>query len=310
MEIPLSVQSQDKVCLHGISLRFDCYQCAFDKAKQEQPGVCSHWIPKNQPCSACHRLKYRENPFTQRPHIPVSNPSHLSYNPYSLQSNLAYRTKSDSNSNSNSNFMTSSMTPSMTGYVSPGESKQDFPQPVNTVGGGPYHPPTDPRRSSMSSREQPHRAQYGMSNVGVFMERSLEQSNFVQHQNKNQMWGNPILQQNFPSPLEEKFEHSEPIPYMGISSRSSKKIDSKNNEDFFINRSLIQPDMRRGNRFYEIMPSSGRKEPLRNSDNGRVDQFQQQQASMFQQMDYATAFQKGAGMGRAGQIAPSMSYDS
>jgi hypothetical protein len=278
MELPKQIQK--KVCSHGIAFEFDCYQCAFEKIKKNQPGVCPHWIPKNESCSICERTNNRKNPLVQRPYIPVSQTQNE--NKQSLK-----RTNPQLN-----NFYSNQMFPSLENYVTPGESRMDFPKPVNTLSGS-YKPTTDPTRCFQSDKKETNRSQYGLSDMGIFMERSIEQANFQNNLQNQQLWGNPVLKQNFKS--------SEEIPYMGKHSRRERKLNSE--EDLFLQRSLIQPDMRQGNRFYEIMPSSGRREPLRNFDNNNINSFQQQEARIYQQMDYSKAFDKGANVGRAGPMS-------
>jgi len=297
MEPYTLVQSKEKTCPHGIAVRFDCYQCAFNQVRQAQQGVCSHWIPKGQPCYACERQKGRENPFTERPYIPV-DPKRAQNNCQPNQEFMQQQLGSDQSRFGNQ------MLPSMVGYTHPDDPNRDFPQPVNTVGGGRYRPPADPRRAMSSGREQTQRSRNEGPVMGYAMDRSLDESKFMQEQ-QGHMWGNPLIRRNFPSPMEQKLEPQEEqtITNYGVSTRKSRKIDpSGRNENIFLNRSMVQPDMRHGNRFYEYMPQTDRVSgQRRESDNMMANQFQQQSAQMYSEMDYQRAFDTGAAVGRGGQ---------
>lgn len=308
-----TVSSNDKLCPHGTSLRFDCYQCAFDRVKNNHPGVCSHWIPKDQYCYACARLKDRENPFTERPYIPVTQqkPQSTFGNSYTFFE----QQKGDS-----SNIYSPQVTAKFEGYINPEQSNKEFPQPINSFGGR-YYPSTDPRRSMSVGREATHRSQYEQSKeskLGVFLDRSLDDSRFMASHQGGDMWGNPLIKRNFPSPMNEQVASTQPVNsdmvgsqssqmYSGISSRKTRKLDfGGQNEDMFLKRSLIQPDMRHGNRFYEIMPETDRRQSYRQEDNVRSTQFQQQTAQIAADADFRSAYNSGAAMGRAGN--PDYSY--
>jgi hypothetical protein len=306
------VPSKEKVCPHGTALRFDCYQCAFDHVKKSQQGVCSHWIPKGQYCYACTRTKDRKNPFTERPYIPVNE-----QRPQSTfgQSQNFFQQQLKGNPSSNPNDPYShQMNPSYEGYTNADQPKGAFPKPVNSVGGGRFHPTTDPRRSMRTGRESTHRSQYtqrtGESDMGVFMDRSIDDSKFLAEQNKGQLWGNPLIKRNFPSPMDTKMVPTPTDSHGGVSSRASRKVDSAGrNEDMFLRRSMVQPDMRHGNRFYEIMPDTDRRASYRQSDNVRSTQFQQQSAQMHSNHDFRQAYASGASVGRGGYSAPPLPSD-
>lgn len=298
-----TVPSKERICPHGISLRFDCYQCAFSHIKQGQPGVCPHWVPRNQHCYACQRLDSRKDPFTQRPYIPVRNEklqadSVPGYDDFFRQQQVG-----------SNDIYSPQVTASFQGYVNPNSDNRDFPKPINSVGGGRYHPSTDPRRAVASGRDATHRSSYRSehdgNSMGLFMARSIDESNFISTQKSNEMWGNPLIKRNFPTE-QKKIENPEPInssssSHAGINSRASRKIDSAGtNEDLFLRRSMIQPDMRHGNRFFEIMPDSDRRESYRQSDNMRNAQFQQDTATLYKTQDFKKAFDTGASVGRGG----------
>jgi hypothetical protein len=286
------VESKDRVCPHGVSLKFDCYQCAFNVVKKSQSGVCSHWIPKNQSCYACKREMSKEDPFTKRPYIPVNKNTNISTSAPSMEF-FQQQQKNQINSDKYSN----QMFPSFNGYITPDKTEPNFPQPVNSVGGGRYRPATDPRRSMLNGRDDTRRAQND-KDMGFMMNRSVQESGFLNHQqNTNNLWGNPVIKSNFPKVDEKNLEM---IPNYGINTRTLRKIDSAGrNENIFLNRSLVQPDMRHGNRFYEIMPQTDRQSgSKRASDNMMANQFQQQSAQIYSQMDYQKAFDSGASISR------------
>lgn len=266
----VGVQSNEPCCAHGTALRFDCFYCSFDSIKMNNQGVCPHWVPKGKDCFACARLQASRGDVTSRPFIPIGNqqPQRI-FTPTSVP-----------------------------GYVHPDEQRTDKPLPmrreversqvVGQVGAGPWNPPTDPRREAQWGRETPHRAVSSTptqrSNMGVFMDRSLDDSQFfTQHGKAPTTWGNPVIKQNFPPPgSADNFVDSNSSMLGGaqdiVSSRNNRKNGAQ--EDVFLRRSMVQPDMRHGNRFYEIMPEIGRKQGTRSDDSARVAQHQQQSADI------------------------------
>jgi hypothetical protein len=174
----------------------------------------------------------------------------------------------------------------MDGYTHP-DQKRDYPPLANGMGAGRFRSSEDPRRSMGADRDPTRRseAQSKTNDIGFFLDRSLDDSKFMVHQKQGDMWGNPLIKRNFPPPGEVVDSPN------GINSRPGRKIESMgNNEDFFLKRSLVQPDMRHGNRFYEIMPESDRKEPLRQEDNANVKRFQEQSRQFYENYDFRRVY--------------------
>lgn len=256
------VQQNEKSCPHGISLRFDCYQCAFDTVRKNN-SVCPHWISKSQPCYVCQRQS--KESFTQKPHIPINQPTM-----YPQQQNSEFVQQQIQRQ---SDYQ---MLPSLPNYTHP-DSKRDYPTPINTD-------LKDPRRMMSVGRSDTKR-------VGYSMGRHLEESSFLQNQ-QNNMWGGSMVEQMFPRP--EKSD-----THMAVGTRGDKKLDfSGRNENIFLNRSMVQPDMRYGNRFFEIKPESDRQSGRRDEENNGVNRFQHQNNELFGQKDFRQAFDGGAMMGR------------
>ena len=65
---------------------------------------------------------------------------------------------------------------------------------------------------------------------------------------------------------------------IGISTRNVRKVD---NFDTHLSRSMLQPDFRQGNRFFEMKPENTRRENYRGIDNENVRKFQNQSQEFY-----------------------------
>lgn len=113
----------------------------------------------------------------------------------------------------------------------------------------------------------------------LFMKRSLENLQFMQNNNKQNIWTNPISDGSFPKThIHNPFMES---IHKGVGTRQIRKIsDSRSNNDLHLKRSLIQPDYRFGNRFMEYKPSDTRNSN-KNIGNQYANKYQQQSNELF-----------------------------
>jgi hypothetical protein len=126
------------------------------------------------------------------------------------------------------------------------------------------------------------------------MNRSLDTINFMKNNAQN-MWSNPIINNSFIQSQGGNLENST----YGITTRGNRKLDYK--EDLHLRRSMLQPDFRQGNRFYEFKPENTRRESYRDAGNKSAQEFQNQTQQMFNDMNYTKAYDQAAGMNRGSQ---------
>lgn len=270
-------------------------------------SVCRHWIPKSHGCYACIREKQQMN--SQFEHISCKKgerndilPQLFEPSDYHLVAHQV-KNKRSQYDNSNRSFQQSwapnKPVENLTappGYQYPDSlGPPQYPQPVDT---NPFpHGPPDPRRFMQNSRDQPLRSQGGDDNTGVFMKRSLAMAEVLPPSGYQGYWGqvtNPVVRQNQPVP--DPYQ----APMSGISSRRPERKVNKagQNEDLFLRRSVIQPDMRYGNRFYEMKPEESRTGSHRSDINTRTNTWQQDSVPLYQ--DKNRAFDADGGFG--GQV--------
>lgn len=91
-------------------------------------------------------------------------------------------------------------------------------------------------------------------NITSFMKRSLENADFIKYQNDqcNNTYDDNIQY------------NSNNYIHTGIQTRGNKKTQfSEINNNIHLSRSIVQPDFRQGNRFYEDKPFNSRKDNFR-----------------------------------------------
>ncbi len=129
------------------------------------------------------------------------------------------------------------------------------------------------------------------SNINSFMDRSLATVNFIKENNNKNIWFNPIVNTTCPkfNIINNKFENNN----IGINTRGSRKLNV--NDNLHLNRSMMLPDFRHGNRFFEFKPQNSRRETYRDIGNKNVIKFQNQTQQMFQNQDYTKAYDTAYG---------------
>ena len=159
-----------------------------------------------------------------------------------------------------------------------------------------YINPNDINKKYPSMSEN-YKTKDNEKNINSFMKRSLDTINFIQRNNNSNIWANPIANSSFPSVhiSNKEIENT----YLGISTRGSRKLDNTDfNNDLHLRRSMLQPDFRHGNRFYENKPTNTRRESYRRLGNENVRKFQDQTEKMYKEMTYTKAYDKAAGINR------------
>ena len=68
--------------------------------------------------------------------------------------------------------------------------------------------------------------------------------------------------------------------------------------DLHLKRSMLQPDLRQGNRFYEIKPENTRRENHRGIGNENARKFQNQTEEMYKDMNWSKSYDIAAGINR------------
>ena len=144
-------------------------------------------------------------------------------------------------------------------------------------------------------REQNNRTKMG--NINSFMERSLQNVNFIDSNNSKNIWSNPIANNSFPNfyTTDCNSIDNDDINYLGMNTRKTKKT---NECDLHLKRSMLQPDFRHGNRFYEIKPTNTRRENYKGIGNDNARKFQDQTEEMYKSMNWSKAYDNVAGIGR------------
>lgn len=129
------------------------------------------------------------------------------------------------------------------------------------------------------------------SNINSFMDRSLDTVNFIKENNNKNIWFNPIVNTTCPkfNIINNKIENNN----IGIDTRGNRKLNV--NDNLHLNRSMMLPDFRHGNRFFEFKPQNSRRETYRDIGNKNAIKFQNQTQQMFQNQDYAKAYDTAYG---------------
>jgi len=274
------------VCSHGIALgNGQCWGCAYDKGfkqcihnkveskcdickwkqvsidKPKKPigqKMCPHWVSIHEECYVCARDQERKK--------------------YFHNGNVKIR--------ETGNFFGNRIIDPKD-YVNPNDIKKKYPSTSNRNS-------TSDAKVEYSGRSQNNRSK---NNVNSFMQRSLDTVGFIEQNNNKNIWSNPIANNSFPAVhiSENEIENT----YLGISTRGNRKLDNTDfNSDLHLRRSMLQPDFRQGNRFYEDKPTNTRRDSYRGLGNESARKFQNQTEIMYQEMDYTKAYDRAAGINR------------
>lgn len=155
-------------------------------------------------------------------------------------------------------------------------------------------------QSDIASRDINNRERDSDGNINGFMKRSLETLGFIEENNNKNIWYNPISNTSIPTNKSFKMENLNILnKNCGINTRNNRKLDSyEDNSDLHLKRSLLQPDFREGNRFYEYKPTNTRRDSFRDINNQNARDFQCQSEKFYKDMDYTNAYDNAAGMNR------------
>ena len=240
--------------------RMDGFFSTTDEFMNKGDEVCRHWISKKQICYACQRdRQIAESRFQP---VECGNKTTEVQSSFRLDGQQQYPTnimysrtlKSDKSSYSlpqtgPNDWQFHNQAPS--GYRHPDNfwQKED-PQPVDAV--------PDPRRFMGNSRDDTRRSEQQQNHKGVMLDRALAMADLLPPSGYQAYFGQYQQQQ----PTRQLTESSE----RGTSSRPDRKIEPRT----YLDRDLVQPDMRYGNRFFEILPEETRKVKQTNDINTRT----------------------------------------
>jgi hypothetical protein len=304
-ELQKSKKITQSVCSHGIkSIDNTCWACEYDKnhkkcfhniiesncnickwkqippqqhtkvqqQMQQAPlekklqGVCAHWISLTNDCYICNREKERQKHFHN--------------------SNVKI---TDSN-----NFFDDRIS-QLSNYVNPDSSNKQYSKLQNSTTSSSYNTQMPDTSKELFGRELNNRSKE--TNVNSFMKRSLDTVGFMETNNSKNIWSNPIVNSSFPTThiSENDIESN----YLGVTTRGHRKLDDNNfNGDLHLRRSMLQPDLRQGNRFFELKPASTRRESFRNVGNESAIKFQNQTEELYKKMNYTQSYDAAAGINR------------
>ena len=257
-----------KQCCHN-ELESKCKICKWNQSC-EQNKMCQHWVPVTDNCYICEREKKRQN--------------HFHNETIKLQDN---------------NFFEDRIT-QLKDYVNPNDVHKTYPMTINenmenkNLG----NESTNIEKTEISGRGQNNRTKDSINgNINSFMKRSLDTIGFIEHNNNKNIWCNPISNNSFPN-VHISDNDIDNI-YLGISTRDRRKLDNTDfNSNLHLRRSMLQPDFRQGNRFYEEKPTNTRRESFRDLGNQNAQKFQTQTEQMYREMNYTKAYDNAAGINR------------
>lgn len=158
-------------------------------------------------------------------------------------------------------------------YISP-NTNPIYPSVIN--GWKPENSLTDISRSTYNCIEQKN-----ITRENLFRERLVQSIPFINNSKNIQS-----------HQISDSFQND---TYLGINTRSLRKIDDC---DLHLKRSMIQPDIRHGNRFYEIKPTNTRRDNYRGIGNENVMKFQNQTEKIYRDMNLSKSYDFAAGMNR------------
>ena len=222
--------------------------------------TCQHNLPLNQNGTSCRLCIYN----TKCIHNMIENECNI----------CKFKPRREVFSNNNIKIINSNNffndKSQLGNYVNPDTTNKQYSK-INNV---------DPKE--ISGREINNRSKE--TNVNSFMKRSLYTVGFIETNNSKNMF------------LTSKNDENS---YLGITTRGNRKLDDTNfNGDLHLRRSMLQPDFRQGNRFFEFKPTSTRRESYRNDGNESALKFQNQTEEMYKKMNYTQAYDKAAGINR------------
>lgn len=221
------------------------YMSTTDEFMNKADSVCRHWVSKKQVCYACKRerdmVESKFQPVECRSvKNPVAPPSFCLDGKQTSSGMMYSRTlKSDKPSYSMpqtgpKDWQFYNQAPS--GYRHPDNvDPKAYPLPVDVP---------DPRRFMDHGRDDPRRSE--TPHKGVMLDRALAMADFLPPSGYQAYFGQQPTRQQ---------QASVRIPGGATTSRPEKKIEPRT----YLDRDLVQPDMRYGNRFFEILPEDTRK---------------------------------------------------
>ena len=276
----------EQKCEHGILLENStCWACKYIKNQQK----CYHNKIEND-CHECVSQKTQDifkfhrnnktNPNNLQKTIHSSIPSNnISKKDTRLMNNFNIR---DINDFCENKLVTSNE------YLNPNNIQKVYPNVTNEWKNEKIN------SSENNCREKNNRTKMG--NTNSFMERSLQSVNFIDNNNSKNIWSNPISN-SFPNFNINDCNtlDSDESTYLGINTRNSRKMDDC---DLHLKRSMLQPDLRQGNRFYEIKPENTRRENHRGIGNENARKFQNQTEEMYKDMNWSKSYDIAAGINR------------
>ena len=281
----------EKKCPHGILLgsATKCWGCIYI---QNQPTVMCYHNRLASDCYECVAQKTQQEIFKYHRNN-KTNPNNLQQTfqpsiPLNKNNNFNNGSKKENKSNFNirdiNDFCENQILQSNE-YLNPNNTHNVYPTVINE----------NINSKENNCREQNNRTKMG--NVNSFMERSLQTVNFIDNNNSKNIWSNPISNnsfQNFHINDGNTIDNDE-ATYLGISTRNTRKMDDG---DLHLKRSMLQPDFRQGNRFYEIKPANTRRENYRGIGNENARKFQTQTEEMFKDMNWSKSYDIAAGINR------------
>jgi hypothetical protein len=299
------VQITNPVCNHGIKLSDNtCWACTYDKKHKK----CFHNIIESE----CNTCKWNQIPLQQHPKVQQHNQKVPQEN--KLQGKCSHwislsddcyicnrekeRKKHFHNSNvkiSESNSFFDDRISKLSNYVNPDSSNKKYSKLENSITGSSYNTSINDTSKEIFGRELNNRSKE--TNVNSFMKRSLDTVGFMETNNSKKIWSNPIVNSSFPTThiSENDIENN----YLGVTTRGHRKLDDTNfNGDLHLRRSMLQPDLRQGNRFFEFKPTSTRRESFRNVGNESAIKFQNQTEELYKEMNYTKSYDYAAGINR------------
>ena len=264
-------------CLHN-NIENNCFLCnQIKKVNSQSKQVCKHWIPLNENCYVCKREKEREKLF---------NNSNVNGNINTTPSN-GTNNQFGGEIKTNPNFFNDQILQT-SDYMNPENSQKKYPTTSNR----------DSNNANNANNASSLRKDDKNGKVNSFMQRSLDTFGFIENNNSKNIWSNPIANNSFPSAHISNNESNE-SNYLGVSTRGNRKLgNTESNTDFHLKRSMLQPDFRSGNRFFEYKPTNTRRDSYKDLGNENARKFQNQTEQLFNEMDHTKAYDQAAGINR------------
>jgi len=281
----------EQKCPHGILLESTCWGCAY--IKNHGSIMCYHNKIEND-CYECVAQKTQQDIFKYHRNN-KNNPNNLQQTfQSSIPLNNYFNNESKKENKSNFNirdindFCENQLLQSKE-YLNPNNTNTLYPNVINEWKN------ENINIAENNCREQNNRTKMG--NINSFMERSLQTINFIDNNNSKNIWSNPISNNSFPNfhLSDGNTLDNDETTYLGISTRNTRKLDD---HDLHLKRSMLQPDFRQGNRFYEIKPTNTRRENYRGIGNENARKFQTQTEEMFKDMNWSKSYDIAAGINR------------